>query len=38
VKGASWKESGITQLRNAFRDYSAGGRQDLGFRVCRYAP
>jgi len=37
VKGASWKESGITQLRNAFRDYSAGGRQDLGFRVCRYA-
>jgi formylglycine-generating enzyme required for sulfatase activity len=37
VKGASWKLAGITYLRVAFRDYSAGARQDLGFRVCRYA-
>jgi formylglycine-generating enzyme required for sulfatase activity len=37
VKGASWKLAGITYLRTAFRDYSAGGRNDLGFRVCRYA-
>jgi formylglycine-generating enzyme required for sulfatase activity len=37
VKGASWKLAGITYLRIAFRDYSAGARQDLGFRVCRYA-
>jgi formylglycine-generating enzyme required for sulfatase activity len=37
VKGASWKLAGITQLRLAFRDYSAGARPDLGFRVCRYA-
>jgi formylglycine-generating enzyme required for sulfatase activity len=37
VKGASWKLSGITHLRIAYRDYSAGARNDLGFRVCRYA-
>jgi formylglycine-generating enzyme required for sulfatase activity len=37
VKGASWKLAGITNLRVAFRDYSAGARSDLGFRVCRYA-
>jgi formylglycine-generating enzyme required for sulfatase activity len=37
VKGASWKQAGITYLRIAFRDYSAGGRPDLGFRVSRYA-
>jgi formylglycine-generating enzyme required for sulfatase activity len=37
VKGASWKLAGITYLRMAYRDYSAGGRNDLGFRICRYA-
>jgi formylglycine-generating enzyme required for sulfatase activity len=37
VKGASWKLAGIAQLRIAFRDYSAVPRNDLGFRVCRYA-
>jgi formylglycine-generating enzyme required for sulfatase activity len=37
VKGASWKLAGITHLRIAFRDYSAGARHDLGFRICRYA-
>jgi formylglycine-generating enzyme required for sulfatase activity len=37
VKGASWKSVGIANLRIAFRDYSAGPRNDLGFRVCRYA-
>jgi formylglycine-generating enzyme required for sulfatase activity len=37
VKGASWRMAGITYLRTAFRDYSAGARHDLGFRVCRYA-
>jgi len=36
VKGASWKLAGITYLRMAFRDYSAGARHDLGFRICRY--
>jgi formylglycine-generating enzyme required for sulfatase activity len=37
VKGASWTLAGITNLRIAFRDYRAGARHDLGFRVCRYA-
>ena len=37
VKGASWRSAGIANLRTAFRDYSAGPRNDLGFRVCRYA-
>jgi formylglycine-generating enzyme required for sulfatase activity len=37
VKGASWKLAGITHLRIAFRDYSAVPRNDLGFRICRYA-
>jgi formylglycine-generating enzyme required for sulfatase activity len=37
VKGASWKSAGIAHLRIAFRDYSAGPRNDLGFRICRYA-
>lgn len=37
VKGASWKSAGIANLRTAFRDYSAAPRNDLGFRVCRYA-
>jgi len=37
VKGASWKSAGIANLRIAFRDYSAGPRSDLGFRICRYA-
>lgn len=37
VKGASWRSAGIASLRAAFRDYSAGPRNDLGFRVCRTA-
>jgi formylglycine-generating enzyme required for sulfatase activity len=36
VRGSSWKHSGITQLRCAFRDYSDDKRPDLGFRICRY--
>ncbi|HSO62518.1 MAG TPA: SUMF1/EgtB/PvdO family nonheme iron enzyme [Desulfobacterales bacterium] len=37
VKGGSWKSAGIAPLRIAFRDYSAGPRNDLGFRICQYA-
>jgi formylglycine-generating enzyme required for sulfatase activity len=37
VKGAGWRSAGIANLRTAFRDYSAGPRNDLGFRICRYA-
>jgi len=37
VRGSSWKHAGISALRVAYRDYSSGSREDLGFRVCRYA-
>ena len=37
VRGSSWKQASISALRVAYRDYSSGSREDLGFRVCRYA-
>jgi formylglycine-generating enzyme required for sulfatase activity len=36
VKGSSWKDSSITALRLAYRDYSSDRLPDVGFRVCRY--
>ena len=36
VKGSSWKDSSISALRLAYRDYSNSKRADLGFRICRY--
>ena len=36
VKGSSWMQSGISELRNSYRDYSDSERPDLGFRICRY--
>ncbi|MEJ2166720.1 MAG: PEGA domain-containing protein [Desulfobacterales bacterium] len=36
VKGSSWMQYGISELRNAHRSYSDGQRADLGFRICRY--
>jgi formylglycine-generating enzyme required for sulfatase activity len=37
VKGAGWKDAGISALRLAYRDYNNTKRNDLGFRICRYA-
>ncbi|MBT8422785.1 MAG: SUMF1/EgtB/PvdO family nonheme iron enzyme, partial [Gammaproteobacteria bacterium] len=37
VRGSSWKHSTITALRWSFRDYSAEPRNDIGFRIARYA-
>jgi formylglycine-generating enzyme required for sulfatase activity len=37
VRGASWRFGSITELRLSFRDYSRAARDDLGFRVARYA-
>ena len=37
VRGASWRHSGMTELRLSYRDYSDGARDDLGFRIARYA-
>jgi formylglycine-generating enzyme required for sulfatase activity len=37
VRGSSWRQSSISVLRCAYRDYSDDKRNDLGFRICRYA-
>jgi len=37
VRGASWRHSGLTELRLSYRDYSEKARDDLGFRIARYA-
>ena len=37
VRGASWALSRLAELRLTFRDYGASGRDDLGFRIARYA-
>lgn len=37
VRGASWAKGYLPQLRLAYRDYSAKGKHDIGFRVARYA-
>ena len=37
VKDSSWRQSSISILRSAYRDYSDDKRIDLGFRICRYA-
>ena len=36
IRGSSWQQSSISELRSSYRDYSAGKRLDLGFRVGRY--
>ncbi|MGD8324702.1 MAG: SUMF1/EgtB/PvdO family nonheme iron enzyme [Gammaproteobacteria bacterium] len=35
VRGSSWRSATLTELRIASRDYSNGGRDDLGFRLAR---
>ncbi len=37
IRGASWRHSGMTELRLSYRDYSDSARDDLGFRIARYA-
>jgi formylglycine-generating enzyme required for sulfatase activity len=37
IRGSSWQHSGVTELRLAYRDYGDGRRNDLGFRIARYA-
>ncbi len=37
IKGSSWMNGTITELRLAFRDYGTDGRPDLGFRIARFA-
>jgi formylglycine-generating enzyme required for sulfatase activity len=37
IRGSSWRNAAVTELRVAFRDYGDGKRNDLGFRIARYA-
>ena len=37
IRGAGWKDSTISELRLSFRDYGDGPRNDVGFRIARYA-
>lgn len=36
IRGSSWKQSGITDLRLSARDFGEGSRNDVGFRLARY--
>ena len=35
IRGSSWRHAGITQLRNAYRDFGNKGRIDVGFRIAK---
>ena len=37
IRGSSWLHGTITDLRLSFRDYGNEGRNDVGFRLARYA-
>ena len=37
IRGSSWAHAAITELRLSFRDYGSKSREDVGFRVARYA-
>jgi formylglycine-generating enzyme required for sulfatase activity len=37
IRGASWSHSKIAELRLSHRDYGQAGRDDVGFRLARYA-
>ena len=37
IRGSSWMHGTVVDLRLSFRDYGIDGRQDLGFRIARFA-
>ncbi|MGI9292318.1 MAG: PEGA domain-containing protein [Gammaproteobacteria bacterium] len=37
IRGSSWRQSSISELRLAYRDFGEQGRLDVGFRIARYA-
>jgi formylglycine-generating enzyme required for sulfatase activity len=37
IRGSSWRQSSISELRLAYRDFGDRGRLDVGFRLARYA-
>jgi formylglycine-generating enzyme required for sulfatase activity len=36
VRGASWRDGSITEMRLSYRGYSREKRDDIGFRIARY--
>jgi formylglycine-generating enzyme required for sulfatase activity len=36
VRGASWRQSNVTDMRLSARDFSDSQRNDIGFRIARY--
>jgi formylglycine-generating enzyme required for sulfatase activity len=37
LRGASWAHAKLSELRLSYRDYGQAGRDDVGFRIARYA-
>jgi formylglycine-generating enzyme required for sulfatase activity len=37
IRGASWALGRLPELRLSYRDYGQAGRDDVGFRIARYA-
>ena len=37
IRGSSWMHGTVTDLRFSFRDYGTESRQDVGFRIARFA-
>jgi formylglycine-generating enzyme required for sulfatase activity len=37
IRGSSWRSSSVTDLRLAARDFGDSARDDVGFRIARYA-
>ena len=37
IRGSSWMHGNISELRLSFRDYGSKGRNDVGFRLARFA-
>ena len=37
IRGSSWMHGTISDLRLSFRDYGVDGREDVGFRIARFA-
>jgi formylglycine-generating enzyme required for sulfatase activity len=37
IRGASWMDASVSELRLTYRDYGRDGRPDVGFRIARYA-
>jgi len=37
IRGSSWMDSSVSELRLTYRDYGSKPRPDVGFRIARYA-